>query len=478
MTLQGWFLLSLHVIGVLFGLRFRRLPFAFVAMSGLLWGAMYWVVVGAILLLIGVRVSIGVVASVVAVPLIVLAGLNLKAGGVRRNQWGWIVLGIAVITAALLIAERYNFTVITPDSVSIIQLGRAFADDGIRPLSGLYLADWNLFLPVMHMAASAVGSDYLYLFPPVFAVMAWLTFLSLMWYASRRVTESNSQTAVIFVPIALLTLTMYGVIVQAVYIHSNFLAAMYLFAGAVCLWLAFSTENSAFMAFGVLALIAFSLTRRESVAIGVLYAALALPHASYRQRLAKVLPYTAITLPWLVIWMRLIRPDQIEMMGYVMHPRLLVFVAITLTGVVIFVVGSRHRWIEARIEYVSVLMVVAMLLLLGGIVMMIPQKMADSAYKLVLNLLNPDWWGLFWIAAFALIPLLLVMPRIPHERFLILGIGLFFVVILCLRYVSGPLYFHWMDSGNRMAMEIAPVTAFYIAVKLSYGLAARTASAS
>jgi hypothetical protein len=467
---QAVFLVGLYLFGLNFGWLFRKkMPLAFICISGFLWGTLAWVVILALQLILPFRYSPGITILVMALLFIFTGALNVIQGNMHLNkaEMGWLGGSVLLACAAAWAAVTFNFSAASRDSVEQIFLARTIAYEGFIPWVAKTLAPYGVYLPALQSASVWLGASYLHGLQPLIGLSFLLCFGYLSYHCLVGLVGRKGP---LFWLVSLSTLALfsaYFVIFQAFYIHNSLPAAAYFFVAIVAMWLAVREKNQAWLVFAMLSLTGFSLARIESplFVIALLAVALSLGWLSRRARLIAILPY----LGFIVIWYIKILVNMGQ--GYITNdPGKM---SMMIAALVIFgglVAASGIDWLERFIlPRLHIIMLAVLALGLALAIATQPGHMADSILATVQNFFQYGEWEATWLVLGGLFLFSFLQPALPGGRLFSFNIRAFFLLLFILVFNRDPYRISWGDSANRMLTHIAPVCFLYLSMKYANG---------
>ncbi|MBN1122371.1 MAG: hypothetical protein JXJ17_14950 [Anaerolineae bacterium] len=462
---QFAYLYGLHVIGILFGLLFKkRLPIPFLCITGFFWGAVLWVVVALMLMTLSLPYTLASMLIVLGLVVVALVVIHIKQGTWRLSSYELYWLGGSLLAAALVIfaAVSTNYARATADSLALIVLGRNYAQDGLTAWSISRLSDWGVFVPVLFSANVFIGQDYLHALLPTISFFYFASFFVLGYLAVKKLLSSVLKALVVSAIVSILLASTYIVAFQVFYVHTNQPSAAFLLLAVASFWFATSEENSAWLIFGTIATLGFSLMRTEGPLFALIPLVLFLSSgkASYKERLLVTLPLAAVLLLWYIkIACGVTAGD-----GVLTPVRALAMVAplIALAG---FTALTYFRIANQFMKQLSYLMLVALLFVCVVFFLVIPEHMIESTNAILTNLLTPSRWGFTWFIILSMIPLFFKKSKLPYEKILSYVSPAYLMLLVTIAYARNPYHTGFYDSANRLMTQILPVAMLYGTLK-------------
>lgn len=464
MVQQFFFFLGLYLVGLLFGLLFKRkVPFPFLCITGFMWGSLIWVLTGAIYLVIGTtlnRLSMGLAMGVILCALVVL---NIRCGHFTfsRSDAAWLIGGTAGFALISGLLSAYNLAIVTYDSSCHILAGHFMNHEIFSP--NHFLSSRGMFVSVIQSASPLLGIDYLYAFQPVF-VFCFLMSFGYLGDLAVRVSFPGSRLARYVSVLSTVSMaSIFILVLQMFFIGNNFSSAVYLFLFVVISWLAIYEERPSWLVFSMLSLVGFSLLRTENVIFAMIFLMLlfSTSQLTYRKRLACAIPYLSFMILWYSYLHLTMEPSKI-----LDHSKTTSVLAIMI-AFAIFVLFSNLEIVKKAISFSHWLMLAAVLLALPIMFIIKPLHMQTNVEIMLLNTVLLGSWGIALIVLFALWFLSCTLPNINFDRIFSFGIGISLVIVLELGFFRQPYRLGWGDAANRILTNLVPIFFFYL--QLRYG---------
>lgn len=398
----------------------------------------------------------------------------LLAGGIaasaRRERWSRAsvvaaALGTLGFAALCVPFCRYNFSALSYDSHMFVLYGRVLGDDGQMTLDMLQrLNAWGVFQVVAQALSVFVKQDYLYGLAPAFAVSMLATFAVVLDEALGELGVAR-RLRVLWIALALGVLLAIPLFrFHVVYIHANMGSAGYLFLFVGLYWLAEVKREPSYLPIAFLALLAFTVMRVEAVPFALIFLLLTVIGTGLARR--DVLPwyaaYTAVVLGWFTLLAFLVPADSV----YLTPTKCLLFATAIVLAFAYWLVSERG-WFRHLTRYVPHLALVACGLGIVAAYLTNEANMRESAGIWLEDLWSSPWWASIWkwIALLALVGV--VLPAPPNRRSLVLGVWLFFGVVLIVSS-TGTAFGPDIDGSLiRMTLHILPIVFFYGALKFA-----------
>jgi len=264
--------------------------------------------------------------------------------------------------------------------------------------------------------------------------------------------------------------TSHFVFLQIFYISSNFPAGIYLFIATVTFWLGLKEQNKAWFFFSILAVVGYSLSRSEGLAIAALFLTIVLSveSLSFRERLYIVLPYASFMIAW-NLWLARSFSEVSPGIQWFLSARNIWLMILPLFFLSALTALSSFAWVERITRKLHFLAFSGLLLILGISIFKAAQIIYTQFSGLVFNLLNTeDLWGrTWWFVVILLVPLPW-LPKIPKERFFLPFFFAYTSIYIIISWLTDNLSFGregWSSTSSRVMSSILPLILFYLAVK-------------
>jgi hypothetical protein len=464
------FLFSLYGFGVFFGLLFKRqLPPALIGATGFLWGTLFWVLGGIVLLTTSIPytpISILTVFIILGLGIGILHARN-KTWQLSRNELAYLLpIGFGFLLA-LLLASKFNFSYVSSDSMKQLITGRRIAYEGLS--SGVIeeLSLRGIFLSQLQSAGVFLKVDYLVAAQPAFAYTFILTFFFLSRQVIGHLFSDHKRAFVLSLLTTLALCSTYFIVFQFFYIHNSLISAVYLLTAVISIWLAFREDNHSWVILGILALLGFSLARTESPLFALIFFLLVISadHIPFQIRWRTILPPLFLLIVWYsYLFARMGEGTKI------LDPEKTLVIIVALIACSILVLLSELRWIKRYLlPYLPKIMLGALVLILLLMVVQKPQHMRTSLNIIFLNTGVYGRWGITWLVFSLLFLVSLLGPRFPEEQFFFVGISSYFSLLMAIVYFRNPWRIGWYDSANRLLTHILPIVILYVLMKAAHG---------
>ncbi len=466
------FVTVLHLLGsfsALYVLRGGHLTFC--VSSGLLWGlAIHSFLALAALLISHLTGYLPLYDATLMVPLILLATagaavLCLSRASRWRCSWRRAIAAqtaaVAILALATTLALRWNLSLLSVDSFTLIESGFAFARITDAQHLGLgFLHSRPISAPLLHATADVAGVEYLYFLMPVVSLAFLVTLAVAVMKAVMLLGRSPRVAAVATFLGMTWLLTCYFVVYQLFYIHVNWMAAMYVLLFFFTAWMALQTEDRCWFALAAAAAFAFVLARVEAPLFMALFLCFLATQEGGGER--RIWPILAMALP-AALWCLCVCAILGDAGGIVDRTRLLVMVGGLLASIALAWCmrygGFQRRAWWLQMAGLAVLVAVFLLMLLAR-----PEHMLEKSRLHVLNALLVGGWSTAWILVAALALAAPLLGRMPYQGFVWFGVVGYLIVTFDLTYFG---YWRqgWGDSGNRMLIHVLPTIAWAMMVK-------------
>lgn len=464
---QVLFLIGLYGFGVYFGLLFKRqLPLVLIVITGFLWGALFWVLGGMTLLILTIpytAASMSILFIILVIGISILHARN-KTWQLSRRELIYISAFALVYLLILLLANQFNFSVASTDSIIYILTGRRIPYEGFSQSVMVELADRGAFLPLLQSASVFLGDDYIYAAQPAFG----LSLAGIYFYLSHRILghlHSDKRLALtLSILSGLVLFSTYFVVFQTFYIHTNLICAVYLFLSVCGFWLASVEGEDSWMIVGMLALTGFSLARLESPVFALVFLVLLISYGKipYRIRLVSILPYLISLIIWYFYLLRGVGDVDLTLD----QTRILAIIG-ALAAVIFLVIFSEVNWIKRWVlPHLPKIMLGVLVLVVAFMVIQKPEHMYTSMKVTLKNVLESGRWGITWVVFALLFLISLFRPGFLREEYFFYGISSFLLLLLAISYFRVPYRVGWGDSANRMLVHILPTISLYVMMRV------------
>jgi hypothetical protein len=470
---QILFLCGLYLTGVAAGLLLKKqIPVVFLAFSGFMWGALFYVIVAVICLASGLGYSTRNMVVIWVLGLVAIAFLHYRKGTWRISlSEAAIVIGtLCGIGLVMVASEYFNFTQVTNDSFTFLFWGRTLAFTGrFGTEVANVLGEFGIWVPVMQSASVFLDIDYLYMLYPTLGI-SFLLIFGYFCFRGMRPYFNGNFPVLLLVLLACLFMGSTGLIFfQFFYIHATFPAAIYILIAVAGFWLAYRDKNDAWLIFAVLALIGFCLARIESPLFTLIFLLLVVSRGGYPYRTRLILSLSFL-LP-MIAWY-LIIAKSIKYGGAYLNPANTLEIVALLVASGLLVAATGIRKLERVIlPHAHVIVLVGMVVGLALMFALKTENMTISLNAILYNIFSEgNWWGATWYILLALLFIAIWMPRLPFEELFTYGISIFLMLLLALAFIRIPYRDKWFDSANRMLTHLAPVVLLYLMIKYSPAL--------
>lgn len=455
----------------------------FVWVSAYAWGTALWIALGVVMLISGLPYVPGVVWSLGALALLVLAiAAHRRAPFSGHDAWILAAAAVACLGTGWLFT-RFNLTVVTPDSITFLAEARAFVADhglpeyrtsilrellpGWPPLQEDVVASFGPYMALVHSAANLFGREYLPAARPLLFLSAVASVAAVVIRGAHQWGRRLAPVVAVLGLTAAVLLTSNAGLRQPFYIQSNFATATYLLLFTAAAWQGLREEAGGWHMLAGLALVGLTYTRVEGSLLGLIALTPAAADARMRYR-GRVGCAAALAVPALVWAARLYATGTF---GPNMSAGRLLAVCGALLAFLALMVASRWRPIERCLPALPWLMILALAAGFAVLTFLRPAHMAQSWWALTRTASDVRVWdATIVVAALAFVLARAVRPM-PHEQiftFLVPAYALLMFVLVGLR--PKPFGPYWGDSGARMLVHILPIVFLYVALKYVWGL--------
>ena len=474
---QVYFVIILYLLGLLFGVQFRKhIPFPFICLSSFFWGSLYYVFLAIIFIGFDLHFSLPAMGGITAVVVVILSGLTIKRRlfYLSRSELYWCASSFLVFILAALYTAHFNYSQITTDSVEAILRGRALAYDGLTSYTIDGFSVRGTILPVIQSASVLINEGYLAIYQPLLSLSFIATFIFMGGQAIKWMNKWLKIAFVSLTSLSLFSTTM--LFYQIFYIHTNFFTAAYLFIGLVAFWLAIVEKNKTWLVFSAIGMAGFSLARIESPIMYIVFAIfmLGLRQLTYRQRLAVFLPVSSGLIAWHVKV-----AEVMQVAGSTdINPVYIWVIVAGLAALVALVLISRIDFIEKYFLPALPLLTISSLATLIPISYLLkPDLMNSSLQSIYFNLTTSGEWNAVWYGLFGLLVIGIFQNKLPFDSlFTSSFIAFFFLLVDLAFFLPSPYRPSPYGSANRMLTHIIPLITFYLMVKFSQGFSPDIAS--
>ena len=457
---------GIFALGLAFSLSAHRVigvPFACAAAYPL--GSLIWVLVGLVALVGPWPYARGVL---VAGILAALAGAAVVWIRSTRPDLRSLSLGCACFALASMVFGHLNLAVLSVDSYHYIGIGRSLATFGeLGPLAS-ELTNYGVFQLLVQSASVFVGLEYLHAAAPLLAASGVACFVVL---AQRGLIAMHGDPAgrrlavgaALLGGVAALAMSApYFMLAQALYIHTNYAAGVYLLLFCATFWLAELEDEPGWLPFAFAFLLAFSLQRLELPVFAVLFVVLASSECTLAR--GAVDRWLAIFVVVVVLWYLQLASGASEDTRLLTSQRA-VGISVLVAAAFPLVRALRSPRLDRLRPWVPAVGVAA-----AGVGLLIasaanPEQMSESVGALLSHLRDPVW-GLMWLAFPILAVAVVREPAIPLQRLFSHGCAAALLGIVLAGALRAGYHDGWTDSGNRMLTHVAPTLFFFFAVSL------------
>ena len=465
MIRQYIFMYILYLLGLIWGLSFKKLPMLFVFLSGFLWGAIIWVIAsffGLLVFRFFVPVNIFIISIFISAAFLVPRLAEIRANW--RQLARWFIGSSFLFLLFSYLLHRFNFTNIGPDSVVFIVNGRQIFFQGLSELTKNEMVLRGVFLPLIQSASVMTRFQYLSSFAPMISVTFVVTFFYLCWFSTKRI--DNNFVRIFFVLLTALSLVSIPIFLEHLfYVHVNLPSATYFSVAVICLWLALLEKNEDWFILGVVALTGFNLLRIEApiFSIAVLVLVVHKEEIGYKYRLFSLLPFSLFFIAYYSYLTFLLSGND----TYILSPaRSMVIVVMYSMLLVYFFILKTKLLPKILVDWLPALMVGVLVLAIGLFFVYNPSAMKSAVSVWFNNLVTNGFWGGTW---YILIPALIIFSLLKgsmNEHLFIYWIILFVLILILINFQAYPIHYNNSgDSANRIMIHIVPVIYYYFLIK-------------
>lgn len=366
------------------------------------------------------------------------------------------VVGAGAVALATLSAVSFDLSTLTPDSLGMIEAALELARVRDPELAGLpFLQARGILAVLLHAPAAALPFDFLWFASPLLGLSC---LASLAAAAAGAIRDGGSSRGVAAAVATLGTLWLLGCYFwsyQLFYVHVNQLAGATLLLFFVTAWRCLADADDAWLPLAGLALLAFQMLRVEGTLFATLFSAIFVLERAAAGR--RALPELWLVLPG-AVWCLALAAAIGDQRGIVDAGRLLLMATLLIGCLPLGWLARRPglHGLRARLP-------TAALGLLGlGLLVLValrPEHMIGRLGVLLWNAVGVGLWGATWAFVPAVALAAPLLGRVPHQRFVQLGLAAYFLALLGLTYLG---YWRegWYDSGNRMLTHALPTLAW------------------
>jgi hypothetical protein len=369
-------------------------------------------------------------------------------------------LALAAIAACTAAALHWNLSALSVDSFGQIELGLGLARVRDPQWTNLgVLGAHPVFAMILHASTDLSGVEYLYFLPPILWASSIST-LSVASFSAIRLLHRSTTNAALTTSLGVIWLcSSYFVVFHGVYVHVNWIAAMYLLLFFFCTWMALITRESGYWKLAAVAAFSFSISRVEGpLFLAFFLCLLALERRGSERRLASALALALPSAVWCIAVAGVVGDG-----GRIVDRERLALMTAGLLASVGLAWAMRYPAFAVRARALQWTGPALLVLALAAMLARRPEHMVDHSLVHVLNAALFGNWATGWIIPASLALALPLLGRIPHQRFLLLAITGFVLLTLDMTYF-GTWRRGWFDSGNRMLMHALPTTAWALMV--------------
>ncbi len=459
-------------IGLFFGLLFRkRIPVGFFAVTGFIWGALFYVILAMFLLNFALPYSLPVVTASVLLLLALLLALYFRSNDRRldRNELTWVVAGTLTFIVTATFFSVLDKSLTTGDSTSIMRSGEDLARNGLTAATVQWVSLRGVFQLVFQSAGALLGMRNMYVAQPLFAFSFIAVFIYLGQYCLSLFVKNRRLAFAIVLLTALAFFSTHFMLFQIFYVHMNMPAGLYLFVAVVTAWLAFYERKYTWLLFSMLATVAFALLRVEAPLFAIVWMTLLIGVGRMERKLR--FRSCLLVAVFLAVWYGRL----LFLMGdgtYMLDPlRTGIIVLIELAFIVFVLVidwPPLRRWLPVW----PVILVAGMFLVQILLFTLKTNQMQESIISILYTMTQNGGWGINWYLLAVLLFTTLFQERFDFDTLFSTFIVLFFLVLLAVDFPARtPFGRNWGSPSNRMFTHIIAIIYFYLLLKLGPPLA-------
>ncbi len=407
--------------------------------------------------------------EVMAIVYAALLGAGIAAT-VKRQRWNRRTLVVAASSALGFTALcfpfcYYNFSALSYDSHMFVLYGHVLGGDGRLTFEMLErLNAWGVFQVIAHAMSAFVKQDYLYGLAPAFAISMLATFAMVVEEALEelRVARLHRVLWIVLAITALLAIPLFRF--HVIYIHANMASAGYLLFFVALFWLAEVKNEPSYLPVAFLSLLAFTVMRVEAVPFALVFLILTVMDTRLPRRevLRCYLPYTAAIVGWFSLLALIVPADSVYL-----TPMKCVLFGLAIGMLFGYWSVSDRWWFRRLTPYLPHLAVAACGLGIVAAYLTHEANMRESAGIWLDDLWSSTWWASVWKYIVVLAVVGFFLPSPPLRKPLVLGVWLFFGLVLIVSS-TGTAFGPDIDGSLiRMTIHILPIVVFYGALKFA-----------
>lgn len=465
------FFLELFLVGVLITRFFaNKLPDLFLVITSPLIGFIVYVFNFLILLVLHFQVSLGLLASIIGVEILILIGLQVILKNLRSVLFNSLTLkyliSAIVFVALIAIFTRFNYSFASNDSLYIIIMSHNLLETGLSKFYLLSPAGNGMLVAILQTIGMLFRQDYTWSIQPVISIV----FYSLFIYFAVRSLKSHRvkkwMTALILMLLVGVTITSNTMTVFTTYIHTNFDSGVFLSLALISLIYADKEKNNYWYVIASIFLMAFVFTRVENILFVFVVIIACLADGKISQKDIKI-----IFLPSLVsqlLWFIQINSLQSVSFTDQLSPSMIFFVMVCISLMILLLFVSDLKLIKTIFtKFVFRIYPFVLALIFIGLCVLQWSNTENNFVSITLNLyFTGQWFAMWWFVSTLGLFLFFDGPKIPNEHFYIFLITTFFTSVYLLGAFRSPYRLSFYDSANRMVVHILPVFLYYIIEKI------------
>lgn len=387
--------------------------------------------------------------------------LGWRKGGLGYASMRAYLLGLAIVVGVVVVANSVHLTRLTPDSFRYLTVAVDLVHpDALNQVLPGYLSTRYIGYPSLQALADLTDRRYVASIGPLFGLFGIAYLAWFMWRSTRQSSQGRRRLLLLGGSLALLA-TSNRAPYMIFYLNGHIEVAVYLFIVVTGTWLAVTLDRKAWAIPAGIALGVSILFRPEMTLIAaILLVSVAASRATMAVRIRLVLPVVMSAVVWygIILWNHGAGGDTISLTSSVFSGLVLVFIGVAA------VLVTRLAPVRSIARHLDVAVLVAMAIALVALIALHPTIFVDSFTATFHNLTRDGLWLFTWFGILLLLPLALVVERIPNGKLWttpIIGFAVAFWLLPMIRegaWRVGP-----GDSGNRILSHfVAIVVAFLV----------------
>lgn len=421
---------------------------------------------------VDVRIAFGVLCFIT----IALLMINFFRYRLKKQELLAYMLVFGILAGVYFYLKHFRVFVIVAEPYSMLDIE--------TPLASLLSAGVPVFNKIIFSLSPLIGDDYVFAtFPQYTAVSLILLMVYVMFGELRRHSDFARSFFFALLPVLIL-FSSYAGLWQIFYTNHHLVAATYVLLFAASCWLAIRKQSPAALFLGVVALLAFCLTRMEGLlcAIPFLCIFLSDPAIPPKYQRASVLAFCCGVAPWSLYLVRTLGLEGGRIGSGMQHLLILVLIIIAALGF------QLNRWSIGQ-RFLRPLNVLAPAGVWLVFLVFTRFKSGHMLLNLHVNLLsllhdthglwnNPinidadqhGGWGNVWFFILSA-TIVIVVLRAPTQRVRVLeafglsGLAAMGLVIAII-YFTGPYYAGLTDSANRIFFHFTPLLLVWVITQI------------